>query len=78
LGPRFGLNHDEGRGEHFACHTERIHEKESFADFIPQLQMRNIKSFYPLNDPEECRLLGFNAVWLLYEPTFRMNLEPPS
>jgi hypothetical protein len=24
---------------------------------------------------EELRLLGYYAVWLLYEPTFRRNLE---
>jgi hypothetical protein len=29
-------------------------------------------------DYEEWNLLGFYAVWLLYEPTFRRNLAPPS
>jgi hypothetical protein len=29
-------------------------------------------------DYEECRLLGCYAVWLLYEPTFRRNITPPS
>jgi hypothetical protein len=29
-------------------------------------------------DYEECRLLGWYDVWLLWEPTFRRNLAPPS
>jgi hypothetical protein len=29
-------------------------------------------------DYEECRLLGYCAVWILLEPTFRRNISPPS
>jgi hypothetical protein len=29
-------------------------------------------------ESEECRLLRFHAVWLLWEPTFRRNMSPPS
>jgi hypothetical protein len=27
---------------------------------------------------EECRLLGWGAVWVYYKPTFRRNVLPPS
>jgi hypothetical protein len=38
---------------------------------------RKIWSFHS-GDYEEWHLLGCYAVWLLYEPTFRRNLAPPS
>jgi hypothetical protein len=29
-------------------------------------------------DYKECRILGCSAMWVLWEPTFRRNVSPPS
>jgi hypothetical protein len=42
-----------------------------------QLTLCKIWGFHG-GDYEECHLLGCYVVWLLYEPTFRRNLTPPS
>jgi hypothetical protein len=41
------------------------------------LKLCNIWGFHG-SDYEKCRLLGSYTVWLLWEPTFRRNLAPPS
>jgi hypothetical protein len=47
---------------------------------LQYLQMKHEIKIWDFRDGdyEECRLLGFYAVWLLYEMTFRKNVSSPS
>jgi hypothetical protein len=42
-----------------------------------RLMLCNISGFH-CSDYEECRLLTWDAVWLLLQPTFQRNVLPPS
>jgi hypothetical protein len=71
---------------HFHIQGRKSAEQETR---VQQVARRNHKSYKKLHwlckiwgfhggDYEECRLLGYYAVYLLYEPAFRRNASTPT
>jgi hypothetical protein len=58
-------------GSTFNGMTERTDMRSKLREILQDLR-------FSRRGYEECRILGCYAVWLLWEPTFRRNLVPPS